>query len=342
MNLLCWNYRRLGNPQTEQELGDLIRAHSPLVMFLVETWLKKAMLIYLRDKLKFDGMIEFSREGRGGRVAVFWKKDVEFLVDTYSSNHIDVVINKGKEEEWRFTDFYGESDTNNHHISWATLRRLNSKFSLPWLCAGDFNEINRAHEKLGGGIDQAGKWRSLGMCWMSVGFKIWDLVATSSLGTMGMERGIQWERLDRVVSTVDWLSMFSDSKVVHMESGTSDHKLIMIYLAGIPKRVNKRWRFEQMWMRDEGCREVIEDAWSFEYQGSPMRRVENKMDRCRGNLKWWRKVAFDNVTRGLREKKEQLRVVEEAAIRGGSISRVQRLKKEISKLLVSEEQMWKQ
>lgn len=100
-------------------------------MFLVETWLKKARLIYLRDKLKFDGMIEFSREGLGGGVAVFWKKDVDFSVDTYSPNHIDVVINKGKEGEWRFTVFYKESNTSNHHISWATLRRLNSKFSLP-------------------------------------------------------------------------------------------------------------------------------------------------------------------------------------------------------------------
>ena len=35
-------------------------------------------------------------------------------------------------------------------------------------------------------------------------------------------------------------------------------------------------------------------------------------------------------------------MAEEEVIRGGCISRVQRLKKEISKLLVREEQMWKQ
>ena len=122
-------------------------------MFLAKTWLKKSRLTYLRDKLKFDGMIEFSREGRGlggGGVTVFWKKEVDFSVDTYSLNHIDAVVNKGKEEEWRFTAFYGEFNTNNHHISLATLRRLNSKHSLPWLCVGDFNEIIRAHKKLGG------------------------------------------------------------------------------------------------------------------------------------------------------------------------------------------------
>nr|POE86021.1 hypothetical protein CFP56_02392 [Quercus suber] len=56
---------------------------------------------------------------------------------------------------------------------------------------------------------------------------------------------------------------------------------------------------------------------------SSMRIVEGKMDRRHRNLKWWGKVTFGNVTRGLREKKEQLRVAEEATIRGGSFSQVQ-------------------
>ena len=44
--------------------------------------------------------MEFSGEGRGAGVAVMWKKDVDVLVDTYSLNHIDAIINKGKEDEW--------------------------------------------------------------------------------------------------------------------------------------------------------------------------------------------------------------------------------------------------
>ena len=59
-------------------------------------------------------------------------------------------MNKGKDDTWRFTGFYGEPDTRNHHISWATIHRLKARHSLPWICVGDFNEITRAHEKLGG------------------------------------------------------------------------------------------------------------------------------------------------------------------------------------------------
>ena len=72
-------------------------------MFLAKTWLTKARLEEIRARYKFGGMIEVSRESRGGGVVVFWKSDLDFLVDTFSPNHIDAIVNKGKEDVWRFT-----------------------------------------------------------------------------------------------------------------------------------------------------------------------------------------------------------------------------------------------
>ena len=36
----------------------------------------------------------------GWRGGGFLEEIMDFSVDTYSPNHIDVVVNKGKEEEW--------------------------------------------------------------------------------------------------------------------------------------------------------------------------------------------------------------------------------------------------
>ena len=52
MSLLCWNCRELGNQQTIQELGDLVRAQDPTVVFLAETWLVEARLGEIRDRLQ--------------------------------------------------------------------------------------------------------------------------------------------------------------------------------------------------------------------------------------------------------------------------------------------------
>ena len=99
MSLLCWNFRGLRNPQTDQKLGDLIQAQDLLVVFMTETWLDKARLEEIRVRYKFGGLIEVVKESRGGGVAVFWKAEYDFLVDTYSLNHIGAIVNKGKKGE---------------------------------------------------------------------------------------------------------------------------------------------------------------------------------------------------------------------------------------------------
>ena len=235
-------------------------------MFLAKTWLDKARLCYIRDKLKFKGLLDFSGDGKGGGVTVMWKKDVDFIVDTYSPNHINAIINKGKEDEWSFTRFYGEPDTKKHYISWATFRRLKSKYSLPWLCGGDFNEITRAYDKLGGRLRLSKQMVDFRDVLNECGFQDLGFSGNKLTWCNGHGEGhTVWEKLDRAVGTMEWMDMFPAFKVVHLESVSSDHKPFMIYLAGIPKKINKLWRFEQMWMEEEGCREMVEDAWAYDF-----------------------------------------------------------------------------
>ena len=42
---------------------------------------------------------------------LFWKKDFDLQVMSSSYNHIDVLINRGKDNVWRFTGFYGALET---------------------------------------------------------------------------------------------------------------------------------------------------------------------------------------------------------------------------------------
>lgn len=61
-------------------------------------------------------------------------------------------MNKDKDEEWRFTGFYGKPDTQNRHEAWFQLKNLKAKGSAPWICEGDFNEITKQSEKRGGRV----------------------------------------------------------------------------------------------------------------------------------------------------------------------------------------------
>ena len=69
---------------------------------------------------------------------------------SYSLNHVDAIINEGRDNTWRFTGFYCAPETSNRYISWNLLHSFNSQFNFPCLCAGDFSEILKSHKKVGG------------------------------------------------------------------------------------------------------------------------------------------------------------------------------------------------
>ena len=68
-----WNCRGFGNLRTEKELGVLVRAKDPSIMFLVETWSDEARLKDIKRKLEFDHVFVVPQENRGGGLALFWK-----------------------------------------------------------------------------------------------------------------------------------------------------------------------------------------------------------------------------------------------------------------------------
>ena len=125
----------------------MVRAQDPSVVFLVETWADKARLENLCDELQLDEKWIVQRVTRVGGLALFWKNSIDIDVVSSSLNHIDAIVNKGKEDTWRFIGIYGFPKAGGKHQTWELLQRLNQQFALPWVCAGDFNEILRGHEK---------------------------------------------------------------------------------------------------------------------------------------------------------------------------------------------------
>ena len=249
-------------------------------------------------------MIEVSKESRGGGVAVFRKAEYDLFMDTYSINHIDAVVNKGKEGEWRFIGFYSEPDTFKRHESWVKLRRLKNKYSLPWLCSRDFNEICRAHEKLGGRLRPIKQMEEFREVLDECGFQDLGFVGNKFTWCNGHEEGFTiWEMLDRAVATTNWVARFPATKVLHLECGSSDHKPLVILPMGVPKKRWKPWRFEQMWLKDDGCRDILDSVWRQQVSGRPMVQVEEKIKICQARLSRWSRLAFGNITRALAEEK---------------------------------------
>ena len=98
MNLLAWNCRGLGNRRAVDELGDIIQAQEPKIVFLSETWLTKDQMERICDKLDFEGRFTIPSDGRGGGLALLWKASENVWLDSFSKYHIDVIVHGGLED----------------------------------------------------------------------------------------------------------------------------------------------------------------------------------------------------------------------------------------------------
>lgn len=143
MKTLCLNCRGLGQPTAVCEVRSLCELHCPWVVFLSETRFFGDRVDDLMRSLGMTGGFGVGCRGRGGGIALLWSRDVVVHIESYDKMHIDATVRPAgsQDGQWRFTGFYGKARRELRHRSWALMKQLSTESDLPWLCAGDFNEV---------------------------------------------------------------------------------------------------------------------------------------------------------------------------------------------------------
>jgi hypothetical protein len=327
MSILAWNCRGLGNPCIVQELFRLVWEQDLLVLFVVKTGLDTARLEVLRCQLKFSSKLVVSRREHGGGLALFWKQEANLMIKSYSTHHIDTVVNESIEDSWHFTGFYGVSETHRRHVSWSLLQHLHQQTDLPWLCMGDFNELLSMEEKQGGSIRSSRQMQDFRDAIDECGFT-WC--------NNKLELGTIWERLDRGLANILWINKYPEARVHHLHTCSSDHSPIYLILQPEPyqrRPFQKPFRFEEVWLTNSRCRDTVEATWFTQKNGTPMFQVQDKIRNYRQELRKWSKSTFGSITKALKTKIAQLKAAEAASMRGMNHDTVIVLKKEVQNLL---------
>ncbi|XP_075657955.1 uncharacterized protein LOC142627937 [Castanea sativa] len=212
------------------------------------------------------------------------------------------------------------------------------------MCAGDFNELLKSLEKWGGSNKSQAQ--------MQLFREVVDECGFIDLGFVGSQFTWQkhfadghsiWERLDRALANNEWMLRFAESRVHLLSVTSSDHSPLWIR----PKSLDlpcfaKPFRFEEMWLSNKGCIEVVEAVWSSQEGLDPSVRVVQKIEKCGKELTYWSKIHFGNVRSELNLKRRLLIEPEKEALQSGDNSRVRSLKADINDLLDKESRMWLQ
>lgn len=118
-----------------------------------------------------------------------------------------------------------------------------------------------------------------------------------------------------------------------------NHKPIIIHPLGIPQWRQKPWRFEQVWLGEEGSHNTMNLALNINSPCSPIAQVEAKIGSCQIKLQKWCKQCFGNITCELVEKIKLLKVAEILVQRGSRYENILNLKRGTQGLLMKKEQL---
>ena len=188
--------------------------------------------------------------------------------------------------------------------------------TLPWLIEGDLNEIFYNIEKKGGPLkslcDLDNFQNTLidyGLFYL--GYSAYDFT-WCNYRTCG---AVVEERLDRVCTNTDWSLLFPDAQVSRIDFDLSDHLPILwkCKLRGANTCSKKRrFQFENMWILEPSCKDVIMLAWSSTQHADVVDNIMGRLNACGVQLMQWNKDFFGNVFMEITNLEKQLKSLKDA------------------------------
>lgn len=153
------------------------------------------------------------------------------------------------------------------------------------MCLGDFNDILSPSEKRGGRPQPPRLINGFRKALCDSGLMEFPMTGYPFTWEHSRNSGSWVEsKLDRVLTNAQWRARFSNSSAEVMGFSTSDHlPILLVVKCFVEQRHAHRFRFENTWLRETGCRNLIFDIW----QSSSNMDAAGKLEACRSALKSW-------------------------------------------------------
>jgi hypothetical protein len=174
---------------------------------------------------------------------------------------------------------------------------------------GDFNEILSNDEK-NGGVPRPQACMD----------QFQDALESCGLGDLGFVgdkftwrnhcrdvNGYICERLDRATGNSEWCLKFLGFRVVNGNPRHSDHRPVVVEMEGEDDgpRGKSSFRFEARWTKEDGCDDLIQEAWKRGWQDGG-RSVAQVMRGVAGHLMTWSRDVVGELEQRIKKARQEL------------------------------------
>jgi hypothetical protein len=184
---------------------------------------------------------------------------------------------------------YGAAQDEHKPKFLAELVRVCEAETLPKLIGGDFNIMHRQEHKNNENFNT--RWPFVFNAIIE-NLKLWEIELSGMKFTWANRRNTAtYEKLDRVLASVEWEQKFPLVNVRALARAESDHTPLILD-SGEQAHLGNRaqFSFELSWLRIEGFAHIIKREWnSITYGNSPMDTWQKKIRHLRSFLRGWAK-----------------------------------------------------
>ncbi|KAK9001843.1 hypothetical protein V6N11_024541 [Hibiscus sabdariffa] len=186
-------------------------------------------------RMKMDNAFYVEPIGIAGGLALWWNNEVKLSVLLHDKNFIDTVISINGESEWFGTFIYAPPYEEEKQEFWERLGTLRDNANVKWCIMG---------------------------IPISLLMKIQSKGGTHTWSNERSEEDEICEKLDKVISSVEWNFLFPKAIAIIDVSIASDHTPIILLTNGVTKSGKKEFKFESRWSLEEECSNIIQEEWT--------------------------------------------------------------------------------
>lgn len=312
MKILAWNCQWLVKPKAIRSLGCLLSDTKPEILFLCEVktlfspLISKALSSHSLSNHTFVPPL-----GTAGGLILAWKGNINLKIINQHNSYLHISIPYDTDNiDWFATFVHTPSKPNLKSSFWSAISDLHIPPQTAWMIIGDFNAITSQTKKKCGNVfysspsnDLTTKLNNHGL--IDLGFVGYPY---SWSNKRAGKENIQ-ERLYRGLGNSDWITLFHFATITHLPAISSYHNPIILKTT-IDNSYPKPFRFENMWLDDPFCYDVVHNGWNHFVTGSPLFKLHARIRNVEKALKTWNANHFGSCQKRIKELKEKITLVQ--------------------------------
>jgi len=176
---------------------------------------------------------------------------------------------------------------------WEELKGIRQRESCnSWCILGYFNSIRNEGERRGISQARGNKREMQGFNNFIDSMEMVDIPCIGRKYTWYRPNGKAKSRLDRILTTFEWLQHWPGSKQYVLNRQVSDH-CALVLKSNITDWGPKPFRFLDIWQEHKEFDNFVKDKWgSYLVQGNKILVLKEKLKMLKSDLKGWNKVVF--------------------------------------------------